>query len=92
MTGSNSTDRKPHVILYTRPGCHLCEEAKVQMASARCRDEYTFEEINIETEPELLQLYRYEIPMITVDGVKAFKYRLSSADFLKSIRRHTRHT
>lgn len=78
---------KPHVTLYTKPGCHLCEEAKQEMLAAAIEDEYTFEEVNIELEPAAYERYRFEIPVITVDGHKAFKYRLTAEEFKRRIRR-----
>jgi glutaredoxin len=79
---------KPHVTLYTKPGCHLCEEAKREMLSARISAEYTFEEVNIEEDEELYERYRYEIPVITIDGHKAFKYRLTADDFRRRLLRY----
>ncbi|HEX3280074.1 MAG TPA: glutaredoxin family protein [Pyrinomonadaceae bacterium] len=78
---------KRQVVLFTRPGCHLCEEAKQEIKAASCPDEYTLEEINIETDRELLKRYRYDIPVITIDGVEAFRHRLTSEEFRKRIRR-----
>lgn len=72
---------KRQVILYTRPGCHLCEEAKQEMRAASCADEYTLQEINIETDRELLQRYQFDIPVIFIDGVEAFRHRLTSDEF-----------
>jgi len=56
------------------------------MSAARCADEYTLEEVNIETQAELLHLYRYDIPVITIDGVEAFRHRLPAEDFRRMIR------
>ena len=78
---------KPHVKLYTKPGCHLCTEARSEMLSAGVEGEYTFEEINIEEDAEAYERYRFEIPVILIDGVKAFKYRLTARDFRSRIRR-----
>jgi glutaredoxin len=72
---------KVHVIIYSRPGCHLCEEAKQAIQAAECSEEYTLEEINIESDPKLLRLYRYEIPVITIDGIEAFRHRLTPDEF-----------
>ena len=49
---------KTKVIIYSRPGCHLCEEAKTAMREAGCEDQYELDEVNIENEPELLELQR----------------------------------
>lgn len=78
---------KPHVTLYTKPGCHLCEEAKREMLAANMADEYTFEEVNIEEDAVAYERYRFEIPVVTVDGRKAFKYRLTAEDFRRRLRR-----
>ncbi|MBD0370675.1 MAG: glutaredoxin family protein [Pyrinomonadaceae bacterium] len=80
---------KPHVTLYTKPGCHLCEEAKQEMMRAEIADEYTFEEVNIEEDAAVYERYRFEIPVITVDGHKAFKHRLTAEEFKRRIRRGT---
>ena len=84
--------KRAYVILYTRPGCHLCEEAKAQIRAAACTDEYTFEEINITGDPALVEHYGWEIPVVTINGIKAFKYRLTAAEFKSSSGRLARTT
>lgn len=74
------------VIIYSKPGCHLCEEAKAAIEAAGCAEEYALEEINIETDPDLLRRYRFEIPVITIDGVEVLSNRVSSEEFKKAIR------
>lgn len=73
--------QKASVILYTRPGCHLCEKAKEQILAARCADLYELEEINIEIDPALVERYGTKIPVITINGVEAFRYRVDAAVF-----------
>jgi len=80
---------KAHVILYTRPGCHLCEEVKREMLAANCGDEYILEEVNIETDPTLKERYGSEIPVVLINHVKAFKYRLTADEFKRKLRRLT---
>lgn len=88
MTFQNSGPReKARVIMYTRPGCHLCEEAKKAIESAGCQEDYTMDEINIESDPELLRRYRYDIPVITVNGDEAFRHDVNAADFKRRIQR-----
>ncbi|HEV2915986.1 MAG TPA: glutaredoxin family protein [Pyrinomonadaceae bacterium] len=79
--------KKALVQLYTRPGCHLCEEAKREILAADCADRYVLEEIDIDADPALLERYGWEIPVITINGIKAFKYRLTSAEFQTKLRR-----
>ena len=81
---------RAQVIVYTRPGCHLCEEAKEEILAAGSADSYVLEEVNIETDPELVKLYGWEIPVITINGIKAFKYRLTAAEFRRKLKRLAR--
>ena len=79
---------KAHVIVYSRPGCHLCDEAKAAIQNAGCSDRFTLEEINIESDDELLRKYKYDIPVVMIDGVEAFRHRVSTEDFRRRISVH----
>ena len=81
-----STPAKAHVIVYSRPGCHLCDEAKQAIEGAGCQNEYTLEEINIESDPDLLRRFQYDIPVVTINGVEAFRHRLTAAEFRNRVR------
>ena len=72
---------KHHVIIYSRPGCHLCDEAKAVIQSAGCNDLFTLEEVNIESDDELLRKYKYDIPVIVIDGVESFIHRVQPQEF-----------
>ena len=78
---------KAHVIVYSRPGCHLCDDAKAAILSAGCSDQFLLEEINIESSEELLAKYRYDIPVITIDGVETFIHRVDPEEFRTRITR-----
>ncbi|HEV2836992.1 MAG TPA: glutaredoxin family protein [Pyrinomonadaceae bacterium] len=77
---------KPHVVVYSRPGCHLCDDAKAAIHSAGISERFTFEEINIESDTELLRKYKYDIPVVTVDGVEAFRHRVDVNEFVTRIK------
>ena len=77
---------KAQVIVYSRPGCHLCEEAKEAMNASGCEAEFVLEEINIETSPDLLNKYRYDIPVVLINGNDAFRHRVEVAKFCELIR------
>jgi glutaredoxin len=81
---------KATVTIYTRPGCHLCEEAKAAILSAGCETEFQLEEINIDSDETLLERYRYEIPVVMINGIKVFKYSVEPAEFKKKLRRLAR--
>jgi glutaredoxin len=76
---------KPLVTLYTRAGCHLCDEAKKVLAEARSRAAFDYEERDIDADPELRRLYDEEVPVIAIDGRKVFQYRLIMDEFLKRL-------
>ncbi|HEX3187643.1 MAG TPA: glutaredoxin family protein, partial [Pyrinomonadaceae bacterium] len=69
------------VIVYSRPGCHLCDEAKAVMENSGLSDRFTLEEVNIESDAELLRKYKYDIPVITIDGEEAFRHRVDPGEF-----------
>ncbi len=73
--------RKARVIVYSRPGCHLCDEAKAAIEKSNCSDHYTLEEVNIESDNELLRKYKYDIPVITIDGEETFRHRVDPNEF-----------
>ena len=77
--------RKPRVTLYTRAGCCLCAEAKRVLAEARRRADFDFEELDIDLDPELRRRYNDEVPVIAINQVKAFKYRVERDEFLRKL-------
>ena len=73
------------LTLYSRPGCHLCDEMKavIQRASRTVDASITVEEIDISTDPELEARYGLEIPVLLVDGRKAAKYRVTEDELTR---------
>jgi glutaredoxin len=67
--------RRPmhQVVLYSRPGCHLCDVAREAILSLRERLGFAFEEIDIEADEELELEYGIRIPVVEVDGEEAFE-------------------
>jgi glutaredoxin len=80
---------RARIILYSKPGCHLCEEMKAEMAKANCPDLYKLEEINIETDGALLARYRHDIPVLIINGTEAFRHRLTAESFQAYLARQT---
>jgi len=72
---------KAHVVVYSRPGCHLCDEAKDAIYNAGCNNDFVLEEINIETSEELLNKYRFDIPVVAINGDEVFRHRVNSEEF-----------
>ena len=78
------------VTIYTRPGCHLCDAAKAAINASDCDGEFTLEEVNIDLDPVLCERYGYDIPVISINGVKVFKHRVDPGEFKRKLRRLTR--
>jgi len=76
---------KPRVTLYTRSGCCLCDEAKRVLAEARRRADFDYEELDIDGDVELRRRYNDEVPVIAINQVKAFKYKVTRDEFLKKL-------
>jgi glutaredoxin len=64
-----------HVVLYTRPGCCLCDTARDVLTNVGARHPSVFqlEERDIETDEALLRAYLERIPVIAIDGEEAFE-------------------
>jgi len=80
---------KRRVIIYSKPGCHLCDEAKAIIQNAGCDDRFTLGEVNIESDEELLRKYKYDIPVVMIDGVECFRHRVNLEDFRRMIKPST---
>jgi len=76
---------KPLVTLYTRAGCCLCDEAKRVLSQARGCADFEYRECDIDSDPDLLRQYNDEVPVVAINGVKAFKYKLDMKEFLKKL-------
>ncbi|MFY9556855.1 MAG: glutaredoxin family protein [Blastocatellia bacterium] len=75
------------VIIYTRPGCHLCEDAKAAINASSCEGEFSLKEVNIDQDPALRAQYGSDIPVIFINGVKVFKHRVDPIEFKRKLRR-----
>lgn len=67
------------VVLYTKPGCHLCDHAKAAILAVRREISFELKEIDIRLDAELFDLYKFDIPVVTIDGLRAFKHRVDPA-------------
>ena len=56
------------------------------MQASGCVEEYTLDEINIKSDAELLRRYRFDIPVIMINGEEAFRHRLTGVEFQKRIK------
>jgi glutaredoxin len=63
----------PLVRLYSRPGCHLCDEARDAILELRRRRPFDFDEVDVSTDDALEREYGIRVPVVLVDGVERFE-------------------
>jgi glutaredoxin len=73
------------VTLYSRPGCHLCEEAKAAITPLLREFNATLCEVNIDEDAILKERYGWDIPLIFIGTHKAAKHRVDLAQFRKQL-------
>lgn len=66
------------LLLYSRAGCCLCEEMKTVIRRVAESTPLELDEIDIDGSPGLKQKYGEEVPVLFINGRKAFKYRLTA--------------
>ena len=64
------------VTLYTKEGCHLCEEARTVIERVRKDVSFAVEEVYLQENDDAFAAYRESIPVVTVNGALAFKFRV----------------
>jgi glutaredoxin len=80
----------PHLTLYSKPGCHLCDEMKHVIDAVSARVPVTLDVVDISTDPLLMDLYGVEIPVLLIDGKKAAKYRVTERELEQKLRNRRR--
>lgn len=73
------------VIVYSRKGCHLCEVVKESLVKLSRRGGFTWREIDVDTDAQLRRQYNDEVPVVFIDGRKAFKYHMNEQEFLRKL-------
>ncbi|CAN2244496.1 glutaredoxin family protein [Candidatus Planktophila dulcis] len=79
------------VTVYSRHGCHLCEDAVKTLESMREELAFEIEIIYIDGNPELEKLYGNEVPVIHINGEHHDFYRIDPERFRTSLEKHRRH-
>jgi glutaredoxin len=70
----------PTITLYTKAGCHLCDEARAHLEDLAADHDVVLEEIDIRADLALFERYRYRIPVIAVDGVERLEGQIAEAE------------
>ena len=78
------------VTLYSRPGCHLCEEAKAAIAPLLREFGLVLREVNIDEDSVLKERYGWDVPVIFIGTHKAAKHRVDLAQFRRQLEEASR--
>jgi glutaredoxin len=73
------------VTLYSRPGCHLCDDAREAIARVRAQAPFELHEIDIERDDVLHARYLERVPVVAVDGEEVFDYFVDETALLRRI-------
>jgi glutaredoxin len=79
------------VTIYSRQGCHLCDDAFNTLESLREELNFEIEVINIDIDPELIKLYSDQVPVIHIDGEHHDFYKVDPVRFRSSLEKHRQH-
>ena len=75
----------PEVVVYSKPGCCLCDDVKVQLEVLQTSHPFDLRVVNILEDADAYRKFKEEIPVVFVNGKKAFKYYLDERKFLKRL-------
>lgn len=84
--------RNPRVVLFTRPGCHLCDDAREVVRQVCADTGEDWDEVDIEADPSgsLVGRYGDYVPVVEVDGVQQGFYRVDAARLARRLARGAR--
>jgi glutaredoxin len=75
------------VVVYSRNGCHLCEEAKALLEKEQRRYPFALSVVDVDSDPELVRLFAEEVPVVQINGKVYFRGTMNAALFRRILRR-----
>ncbi len=81
----SAPDAPARVVLYTRPGCHLCDDARTVVEAVCAEVGERYAEVSIEGDPDLEARFGHEIPVTFVDGRQHDFWRVSPVRLRKAL-------
>jgi hypothetical protein len=77
MTAAREDTPSPRIVLYSKPGCHLCEDMRALVDGVLEGSGIDVREIDITQDAALFERFRYDIPVLAVDGAEIARHRIS---------------
>ena len=78
----------PQVTFYTKTGCHLCEDARDMLDDIAAQTSFELTEIDIRSDLEIFEQYRYRIPVIIIDNKTVIEGRIEFRDLANAFHLH----
>lgn len=75
------------VEVYTKKNCHLCDVVKEKISRIKPVINFDLVEVDIESDKNLYEEFKEQIPVVFINGKKAFKYRVNEDEFIKRLKR-----
>ncbi len=79
------------ITIYSRQGCHLCDDAFNTLESMREELNFEIDVIDIDENAELVKLYSDQVPVIHIDGEHHDFYKVDPVRFRSSLEKHRQH-
>ena len=76
---------KAQLLLYSRTECCLCEEMKELILRVAKKLPLALQEIDVDSSAQLVEEYGNEVPVLFINGRKAFKYRVTQKELEKKL-------
>ena len=76
------------ITIYSRHGCHLCDDAQKTLESLREELNFVIDVIDIDQDAELSKLYSDQVPVIHIDGTHHDFYKVDPLRFRSSLEKH----
>jgi glutaredoxin len=74
------------LTLYSKPGCHLCDDLRETLDEFRTEHAFALDEIDITTDALLFARYRFDIPVLLKDGREVARGRISDRELMKILK------
>ena len=72
-------------MLYGKPGCCLCDEAREAVAEVRARHPFELEEVDVSIDPELHRSHGERIPVLALDGEELFEFHVDPGELARRL-------
>lgn len=85
MNFLRSRKPKTRVEIFSKPACHLCDEVKEIILKVQEDTPFELQVVDITNDPGMFEEFKEQIPVVFINGRKAFKFRIDEKRFRKKL-------